>query len=200
MIKKFDYLPFANCNLTDPFFKSLKDDYPEFPQWYAKKIENKEKAFVYKDESGIRAFLYLKKEDEPIELKGGMLPSKKRLKIGTLKLDDRVRGLRLGEGIIGIALWKWQEMDVDEIYVTIFPKHEVLISLIEKFGFKKVGINNRGENIYLKSKNDLDLSDPFKPFPYINPNFTKAGYIPIYDKYHDTLFPYSELFNTKQEV
>lgn len=52
----------------------------------------------------------------------------------------------------------------------------------------------------MKSKNNIDYSDPYKAFPYVRPDFKKAGYIPVNDVYHDTLFSYSELYKTKQEA
>ncbi|HHY79558.1 MAG TPA: hypothetical protein GX516_04245 [Thermoanaerobacter sp.] len=197
---KFKWTKFENCDINDPFFNSLKQDYPEFPQWFMKKSKNGESALVCEDEKGLCAFLYLKEEKEPIELVDRILPSKKRMKIGTLKLDERIQGQRLGEGAVGVALWRWQESEAEEIYLTVFPKHTLLIELIEKFGFTYMGRNKKGENVYLKSKKSINYSDPFKAFPFLNPCFKKAGYIPIYDYYHDTLFPYSELYNTKQEV
>ncbi|GAV23289.1 GNAT family protein [Carboxydothermus pertinax] len=199
MIRKFEWLPFSECALADPFFESLKEDYEEFPEWFLKKVQNNEKAFVYKDEWGICAFIYFKDEEEEIRINDKVLPQKKRIKIGTFKLDDRVQGQRLGEGALGVALWKWQESDAEEIYLTIFPKHKVLIELIEKFGFKNVGMNHRGEFVYIKNKKNFETINPYTAFPYLNANFTKAGYIPIYDYYHDTLFPFSELYNTKQD-
>jgi hypothetical protein len=197
---KFKWTKFKECDLNDTFFDSLKMDYPEFSEWFKKKSDSGESAFVYKDEKGICAFLYLKEEEEPIELVNKFLPCKKRIKIGTLKLDDRIHRQRLGEGAIGVALWRWQESESEEIYLTVFCKHKVLIDLTQKFGFVFIGRNKRGEDVYLKSKKSLDYDDPFKAFPFISPSFEKAGYIPIYDYYHDTLFPYSELYNNKQEV
>ena len=41
-------------------------------------------------------------------------------------LAERFRGLRLGEGALGVSLWKWQELKSEEIYVTIFEKHTEL--------------------------------------------------------------------------
>ncbi|MDO9566553.1 MAG: hypothetical protein Q7J15_07425 [Candidatus Desulfaltia sp.] len=62
-----------------------------------------------------------------------------------------------------------------------------------------VGYNENDEGVYLKSRKHLDYSDPYKSFPFINPEFEKAGYLLVNDVYHDTLFPYSELKNTIQE-
>ena len=96
-----------------------------------------EETLVYNDDLGIGAFLYLKDEEEPLELSNITLPARKRVKIGTLRLSERQRGIRLGEGAVGVALWKWRDKQVDEIYATIFEKHTELIRLFERFGFKK---------------------------------------------------------------
>lgn len=60
--------------------------------------------------------------------------------------------------------------------------------------------NERGERIYLKDKRTLRYDTPYASFPYLNPGIDRCGYIPINDYYHDSLFPYSELYNTKQET
>jgi hypothetical protein len=200
MSDKFQWYNFSEINLSDPFFDSLKEDYEEFSEWFAKKSKADEKAMVFYDDDGIGAFVYLKEENEPIELITNDLPARPRIKIGTLRLAERIRGQRLGEGALGISLWRWQETKREEIYVTIFEKHKSLISLFERFGFKKAGMNFRGESIYLKNRADLDYSDAYKSFPFISPNFKKAGLLPIYDSFHDKLFPYSELKGNKLEI
>jgi hypothetical protein len=54
-----------NIDLTDSFFDSLKKDYAEFSQWFAKKAE--ERAYVFPNEQGsLEGFLYLKTEDGPL--------------------------------------------------------------------------------------------------------------------------------------
>lgn len=193
MAGRFEWLEFSQVDLSDSFFDSLKHDYLEFSDWFKKKSIENAQALVFKDEKGIVAFLYLKEETEKIEMKDSFLPAIPRIKIGTLKLDERFRGQRLGEGAIGVALWKWQESLLEEIYVTVFQKHEVLTTLFSMYGFKKVGENSRGEAVYLKNRESLDYTDAKKSFPFINPYFTKAGILPIEDNYHDKLFPYSEL-------
>lgn len=114
-------------------------------------------------------------------------------------MAERFRGRRLGEGAIGLVLWNWQKSRVDEIYVTVFEKQELLINQLKRFGFQLFGNNLNGECVYMKSRKNIDYSDPCKAFPFINPSFKKAGYLIVDDKYHDTLFPYSELKNTIQE-
>lgn len=61
----FKWTPFANINIDDPFFNSLKNDYPEFAtKWFPKKIGEKANAFVYSENNNIYGFLYLKDECE----------------------------------------------------------------------------------------------------------------------------------------
>ena len=40
---------FAECDLNDLFFQSLKDDYLEFDKWFQKKILNSEEAYIIKN-------------------------------------------------------------------------------------------------------------------------------------------------------
>jgi hypothetical protein len=37
-------------------------------------------------------------------------------------------------------------------------------------------------------------------FPFLNPNFSRGKYIPLKEIYHDSMFQYSELKNTVQEI
>lgn len=106
----------------------------------------------------------------------------------------------MGEGAIGIALWKLQESLADEIYATVFEKHDKLVHLFERFGFAYKGKNPRGEAVYVKSRKAIYYSSPYKAFPFIRSDFTKAGLIPIYESYHDRLFPFSELMRNKKEI
>jgi hypothetical protein len=198
---KFSLRKFSEINLDDPFFATLKSDYPgsasspSFCVWFKNKAQEGRTALVFSDDQGLGAFICIKNENEPIELKGGTLAACNRVKISTMKIAERFRGQRLGEGAIGLVLWKWQKSRTDEIYVTAFDKQDLLISQLEKFGFHKAGYNLNGEGVYIKSRHNIDYSDPYKSFPFINPNFHSSGYLIINDTYHDTMFPYSELKN-----
>ncbi len=206
MAGKFHWKLFSEIDLADPFFDSLKADYPgtenssEFGVWFQKKARTSEQALVYEDEYGIGAFVAIKPEAESIELSNGaILPAIERVKICTIKIGERHQGQRLGEGAIGLALWKWKDIRRDQVYVTAFDKHTSLIAMLEKYGFRKIGYNKNGEGFYLKDRKLLDYSTPYKSFPFINPDFDYGGYLIIDDSYHDTMFPYSELKNTLQE-
>lgn len=149
---------------------------------------------------GMAAFVALKSESEEIKLQDATLPEKQRIKVSTLKISERHRGERYGEGAIGLMLWKWQSSGCDEIYVTVFEKQSTLITQLERFGFCKIGYNLNGECVYLKSKKNLDFSGPYKSFPFIKSNFKYGGYLIIEDSYHDTMFAYSELANNKLDL
>lgn len=200
MSDRFEQVYFKNCNLADAFFDSLKQDYEEFPGWFERKAKDNEKTYVYEDNLGICAFMYLKDENEELVLQDRKLPKEKRIKIGTLKLNERIKGKRLGEGAIGVALWRWQQSKYNQIYVTVFEHHIDLVGLLKLFGFSCIGKNMRGESVFIKERNSIDYSNPYKAFPFINSTFNKAGYIPIEEEYHDTLFPYSTLARTDQET
>lgn len=197
---KFQWTFFADCDLEDSFFDSLKEDYKEFSTWFKKKASEGRRVCIYREDGKILAMLYLKDETEELELKEKKLESKRRLKIGTLKIDNFVQNQRLGEGALGLSLWYWKRMKADEVYITTFDKQEQLISLLLKFGFEKIGENARGEGIYWRSKKKINYETPYTAFPYLISDFRYCGYIPVKDEYHDTLFPYSELAFTNQET
>lgn len=187
---------FYECDVNDPFFNGLKEDYDDFIGWFSRKSAAGESAYVCFDE-GIQAFLYLKEnEDEEIP---GVLPKEHRIKIGTLKISEGSQEQRLGEGAMGIALWRWQQSDVMSIYVTVYPKHERLIRFLQLFGFVYAGMKENGESVYEKDKRKLDYGTAKLSFPYLNPNFSRGKYIPINDDFHDKLFQYSELKNVKRD-
>lgn len=203
MSGKFYLKKFSDINVDDPFFDSLKSDYPGnenstgFVEWFNKKARSGVTALVFEDEEGIAAFIALKLEYEEIELQDSILPKVNRLKISTFRIAERYRKQRIGEGAIGLILWKWQQSNCEEVYVTIFDKHKTLIDQFERFGFSKCGINLNGEIVLNKNRKNIDFSDPYKAFPFIRSNFDYGGYIIIDDNYHDTMFAYSELANTE---
>ena len=201
MAGAYKWKKLSALDINDSFFDSLKEDYPEFEEWYNRKANEGKQAFAYIDDNGIGAFVMLKNgECEEIHLDNQILPKCSRLKISTLKLSDRVEGNRLGEGAIGIALWNWLESDDDEIYVTVFDKHRKLIEMLQKFGFELAGYNSRNEGIYLRSKNAINFMTPYTSFPFINKETRAFAMLPIEAEWHDKIFPYSELKNTKQDT
>ena len=59
------------------------------------------------------------------------------LKVATFKVD--AHGTKLGEQFIKIIMDYAISETIDLCYVTIFPKHEALIKLVQTFGFEEYG-------------------------------------------------------------
>lgn len=195
---------FGDINLNDHFFDTLKEDYPEFDTWFHKK--NQEEAYVFEKEDGVHGFLFVKTEypDENDYLKVvPVLPGKKRLKVGTFKIDLTLKGFRLGERFLKIIFDNALANNVDEIYVTLFENHRdeinALRDILCKWGFVyhgyKISGNNEKESVFVKTLEKYDYSKGVKfNFPNL-PKNQKMFFLPINPEYHTDLFPDSILKN-----
>lgn len=188
---------FAEVNLDSQFFDTLREDYGgiAFDNWFKKKARDKEKAYVFENESGItQGFLYLK-DEEPnetgyLQMTPVLLP-KRRLKVGTFKIDST--GFRLGERFLKIIFDNALKRGVDEIYVTLFENKrddvKQLKELMERWGFCRYGYKDNGELVLVKSLEKYDdAKTPKHNFPVIKNN-PKFFWLPIYPEYHTDLFP-----------
>lgn len=178
---------FKDINLDDPFFDSLKADYPEFEEWFLKKRDKQ--AFVDYDGANIVGFLYLKKEDDEITDVEPKLPAKERLKVGTFKID--ARGTKRGERFIKKIMDAALGTNRKEIYVTIYSKHKALIQLLMKYGFTQIGIKNHKEGepelVLLKDLRSHN-GDILKSYPLIDTSSNKYV-LSILPQFHTPLFP-----------
>ena len=185
---------FSDINLYDPFFDSLKSDYPGFENWFQRKINENERAFVqYNLDKNIEGFLYLKTENYSVSDVKPMIKANKILKVGTFKID--AHGTKLGERFIKVIMDTAVSEKVDVCYVTIYPKHTPLINLVEQFGFKKHGIkgdDSNPENVYVKYMNIITGNINYD-YPLINTAVSKKYLLSIYPQYHSVMFPDSIL-------
>lgn len=188
------YKEFAQIDLQDEFFDSLKNDYPGFDDWYIRKQKEGEKAYVkYNDDGTLDGFLFIKNDGDIVDDVEPQLVGEKILKIGTFKINPHKT--RLGERFIKIALDHALLEEYEMCYVTIFPKHKKLIELFEKYGFVKEGIKTSEagiENVYVK-KFSVIQNDICKDYPLIKSNNVKKYILAIYPKYHTVMFPDSKL-------
>lgn len=191
--KSIVYKSFKDINLGDPFFDSLKKDYPEFEKWYLKKSKNGDGAFIL-EENGVKGFLYLKKEDHPITDIMPTLKEIKWLKVGTFKVE--AHGTKLGERFIKIMLDIALNRGYEGLYVTIFEKHESLVKLLKSFGFEFHG-NKKSESVYTK-RFDKIKKDIYLDYPKFEINNSKKYLLSVYPKYHTNLFPDSKLCTEKK--
>jgi len=86
---------FGNINLQDEFFESFKEDYVDYERWFNKKAD--ETAYVCQCGERVVGLLYLKIEtkSEPYPDITPRFTPKRRLKIGTFKVQ--LNGFKLGE-------------------------------------------------------------------------------------------------------
>lgn len=186
------------CNM---FFDSLRNAYSGFDAWFSRKCD--EDAYICRDDTdNLLGFLYLKKENED-ENYSDILPHfqpKKRLKIGTFKVD--ATGFRLGERFIKIILDNAIEQNVDEVYVTLFedrPELETLATLLSRWGFENYGTKtSTGETVLTKQMRQyLPELSPRQNFPNLIYGVQKF-IVPILPQFHTSLLPDSILRNENE--
>ena len=199
---------FANINLKDPFFDSLRANYDGFDDWFNKKASSRANALVYYNDAALLDFLYLKDENEALPLDGTTLPQKRRLKVGTFKIDRRGtnRGERFMKRILDIAIIH----DFQEVYVTMFDDTDELMHLrhfFERYGFVEVGrkphANGRSESVLLRDMTS-HVGDMVKDYPFVDRTQGNKYLLAIKPEYHTKLFPDSilrtELYEILQDV
>jgi predicted nucleic acid-binding protein len=191
---------FGNIDVTDPFFDSFRQDYYEFDKWFQRKAD--EIAYVCYSGNHLVGFLYVKIEgaDEGYADIRPVLPPRKRLKIGTLKVG--LNGYRMGERFLKIVFDNALINKVDEIYVTLFdhtPEQLRLIELLEEWGFQRYGskaTRTGNELVYTRLfRPAADRAHPKLTFPYISDQ-ASIFIVPIYPDYHTELLPDS-ILNTE---
>ena len=194
---------FSDIDLNDSFFDSLRASYPEFNEWYNKKAAAGATAYCYYVDNELKDFLYLKIEEEELSDLTPVLPAKKRLKVGTFKVDNEdrhtTRGERFMKKIMDMAIAE----DVDEIYVTMFPTEELqgLIRMFEKFGFSHIADkpHEGGNAEYVLIKGMTTHVDDFKlDYPFVKKASSNKYVLSIVPEFHTHLFPDSILKNEKK--
>lgn len=188
---------FGELDLNDPFFDTLKEDYPGFEKWFHGKANEKTYVTINNENNLLLSFLYIKTEDkeEPYPNIAPIFKPKKRLKVGTFKVISN--GVRLGERFMKIIFDNALARQVDEIYVTIFKKRDEqkrLIVLMEDWGFQLHGTKgDNGELVYVRNFSpQINSENPKLTFPYLSTE-QNIFLVPIYPEYHTELLPDSYL-------
>lgn len=188
---------FSEIDLKEPFFDSLRASYPEFNSWYMKKAAEGATAYTYYINDQLKDFLYLKIENEELTDVTPILPRKRRLKVGTFKVENESRHTTRGERFMKKIMDMAIAENVDEIYVTIFPTKslERLISMFRILGFEHIANKPHSggtfEQVLVKDmrtiRNDFRLD-----YPFVNRGGQKYV-LSIMPEYHTKLFPDSIL-------
>ncbi|MBA2943928.1 N-acetyltransferase [Paenibacillus sp. CGMCC 1.16610] len=182
--KKFDKI-----RLDDPFFNSLKEDYPGFDVWFNKKKD--EEAYITYENGEIQGFLYLKREKGLLDDVTPVIEGEVILKIGTFKINPH--GTRLGERFIKKALDYALSIKAELCYVTIFEKHTALVLLLERYGFSRQGSKPSNNELVLVKNMKILTGDILDDYPLINTKGNGKFLLSIYPQYHTNMFPDSIL-------
>ncbi|WP_018925004.1 hypothetical protein [Salsuginibacillus kocurii] len=191
---------FSEIDSDNSFFDSLKNDYEEFNQWFEKKARQQESAYVLETPENIEGFLYLKQESDSITDVTPNLNAKKRIKIGTMKINPH--GTKLGERFIKKALDYAVYYQAEELYVTVFSKHGTLVELFNKYGFIKKATkqtDNGEELVLIKNLSEI-FDDTLLDYPLINKNKGNKFLLGIYPDFHTRLYPDSILNNETSDI
>jgi len=195
---------FGDIDINDSFFSSFKEDYPPFEKWFKSKFD--QPCYVCYDDSNLTAFLYVKIEEANSESYRDIQPlfePKKRLKIGTLKVESN--GYKIGERFLKIVFDNALQYKVEEIYVTIFNRSDdqaQLIDMLKEWGFNIYGIkeNKYGDELVLTRQFGKDktvfVNEPKKSYPFFSWD-TEKYIVKIWPAYHTELFPDSA--NTRED-
>jgi len=194
-----------NINLKDPFFDSLKAEYPSFEKWFTDKSREGRKAWVHFEDSHVSALLIPKAENEAVA-STPPLPAGRRLKISTFKVERQ--GRKIGELFIKLSVKFCLKNGISEMYLTHYTKSEDnLAGLLSEYGFQKHA-KLGSEDLYLKrmlpdaeakSLSPSEVGRRYYPSFY-DGVMVKKFVVPIQPQYHERLFTdYSERQTTMDE-
>lgn len=183
---------------NDPIFESLRSDYPPFGRWWQEKCVAEHRAcwIIASDDNRIDALVVRKTEGGEAL---GLDPSKKVLKLCTFKVASQAQGYKVGELLLRKSLWHAQLNMFDAVYLTAFPKQAMLIDLLDRYGFRRVGEIGDGEGVFVKSISREPLYAPpgsdlaafaRSSYPRFTLNEPVGLYaVPVLWKFHRQLFP-----------
>jgi L-amino acid N-acyltransferase YncA len=182
----------------DPIFDSLRADYPDFDAWLQRCKREHREAWVIQPGAGAYVGICIIKPEQSGEfaLRG------KVLKLSTFKIAEDQRGFGLGELLLKAAFNYAVVNGYDHMYLTTFPKHAELITLMEDFGFESdQAVTEHGEIVlkkHLKPAADadrisaLDFNVRYGPFA-LKVRDVPAFVVPILPRFHAALFPEAEV-------
>jgi ribosomal protein S18 acetylase RimI-like enzyme len=182
--------PMYGLELTDPFFDSLRADYPGFDEWFRDKARSGREALVVDGPEGeIAGVCILKGHDDEIPASGHLQ------KVSTFKVDSAFKGNRYGELLLK-ALFA-HARPADGVWLTVFPKQEELMDLLESFGFTHHSDTPTGERRYLKRFAPDAGARPLEPLahhvaygpPALRLTPGQTFITPIQERFHQRLFP-----------
>lgn len=194
-------LELKELNIQGAIFDSVRQDYPDFNEWFSKvRPTHGRQAWVIDEslEPDLYKAVCIGKEQGDGEYG---IPGR-TLKLSTFKVADRASGMKLGELLLKEALNHAYQIDADYVWLTVFGAHDDLIGFLEDFGFETWSNKTaRGELVLVKAlKPTAGAVTPADPLEYhikYGPRvFMLAGapayLVPIQPQYFSRLFPDSD--------
>ncbi len=188
-----EHLAIHTLDFQLKFFDSLREDYPEFDDWFIEKSREGRMCWCWKEKKRLlKALLIYTEKNKSIFGDS----NEKVLKICTFKVSEEARGLKVGELLLKICFDYCSRNRISAAYLTTFPKKIYLRVLLEDFGFDIIGKNLMGELIYakdflapqsLKDMNPLEYCKSYFP-KFYDGELVRKFVVPIRPEYHDRLF------------
>jgi ribosomal protein S18 acetylase RimI-like enzyme len=182
---------------NDAIFVGLRQDYAGFDEWLAKCRRAHRDCWIVEIAGQLAGVVIYKAETHTEAQTTHTGP--RILKICTLKMKEDYQGEKFGEQLLKKILWYAQGNCFDLVYVTAFPKHELLITLLQTFGFEITQRRNNGEIVMeriMVSGEPPSLSEEGalrfdrQRYPAFVDGPAIAKYIvPIKHEFHIILFP-----------
>ena len=175
----------------DPLFEPLRAGDSGFDVWFRKARQEHRQCFAIDGEDDLDAVAILKTETNRPHGIGGTV-----LKVSAFVVADRAEGAKREELLLKSVLDYAASEDHDRVYVEIYPHHDRLVPLFERFGFVEAGARtDRGEAVLCKNRRPAAADAELDPLEYHRrfgpPSLLvrNAFVVPIQPHWHDALFP-----------
>ncbi|VUT27662.1 MAG: hypothetical protein SYNGOMJ08_00212 [Candidatus Syntrophoarchaeum sp. GoM_oil] len=188
-----EHLEIYRLDLQSEFFDGLREDYPDFNEWFIEKSREGRMCWCLRDkEENLKALLiYAEKNKQTF--RDHPEPA---LKLCTFKVADEAKGLKMGELLLKMCFEYCSKNGLSAAYLTTFEKQTHLRILLEDFGFVEIGKKSKGELLYAKdfvAPSDLNDMRPLEYckrfFPeFYDGNEVRKFVVPIRPEFHDRLF------------
>lgn len=180
-------------NRDAPIFHTLKEDYPEFEEWWRSKVvPQKRDVILLGDSHAPDGLAVLKKEtNRPYDLPN---PS---LKICTFKIEGEFQGVKRGEALLKACIEYARQSQIDCMYLEVLPEKTDLLDWLKRFGFIESGnaLAPREQLVLYKHLVPPAGAVPLSPLEHAiaygpgNLTLEKAHIVPIQDRWHHSLLP-----------
>ncbi|CAG1065819.1 hypothetical protein BAC1_01411 [uncultured bacterium] len=199
-LPNIEELELHQIDLNSSFFNSLRENYSKFDEWYKKASREGRKAWVHRNEKGqLGALCIYKEEQSPIVTSGNVSIPGRVLKLCTFKVDEIMRGRKLGELLLKAAFRYATDNKIEHIYITMKPGKQIYLEdMCEEFGFYRFGeYIDKMDDVFLKDHYIDPPENRFEPleynihyFPHFKCDKKINKYIvPIRPEFHGILFP-----------